>query len=208
MNKEIIEAVKNIKSAILKSQSQIALNGNRIQLSLYFGIGKYISENTRNNYWGTGSIENISSQLQKEMPGLRGFSTTNLKNMRTFFEEWNDELNRQSLTDDLQQLFNRELNCLVAVELKMGKFKTAYLGQLNGYLQVLDDTVRKPHENQSIGIILCQDAKKDFVEYAIRDYTKPIGVATYKTLDEMPEKYRKVLPDLSEMRKLLGGEQK
>ena len=208
MNKEIIEAVKNIKSAILKSQSQISLNGNRIQLSLYFGIGKYISENTRNNYWGTGSIENISSQLQKEMPGLRGFSTTNLKNMRTFFEEWNDELNRQSLTDDLQQLFNRELNCLVAVELKMGKFKTAYLGQLNGYLQVLDDTVRKPHENQSIGIILCQDVKKDFVEYAIRDYTKPIGVATYKTLDEMPEKYRKVLPDLSEMRKLLGGEKK
>ncbi|MBR6423032.1 DUF1016 family protein, partial [bacterium] len=100
--------------------------------------------------------------------------------------------------------FNRELNCLVAVELKMGKFKTAYLGQLNGYLQVLDDTVKKPHENQSIGIILCQDAKKDFVEYAVRDYTKPIGVATYKTLDEMPEKYRKVLPDLSEMRKMLG----
>ena len=91
MNKEIVEAVKNIKSAILKSQSQIALNGNRIQLSLYFGIGKYISENTRNNYWGTGAIENISSQLQKEMPGLRGFSTTNLKNMRTFFEEWNNE---------------------------------------------------------------------------------------------------------------------
>lgn len=164
MNKEIVEAVKNIKSAILKSQSQIALNGNRIQLSLYFGIGKYISENTRNNYWGTGAIENISSQLQKEMPGLRGFSTTNLKNMRTFFEEWNNELNRQSVTDDLQQ-----------------------------------------SESE---IILCQDAKKDFVEYAIRDYTKPIGVATYKTLDEMPEKYRKVLPDLSEMRKLLGGEQK
>ena len=163
MNKEIVEAVKNIKSAILKSQSQIALNGNRIQLSLYFGIGKYISENTRNNYWGTGAIENISSQLQKEMPGLRGFSTTNLKNMRNFFEEWNNELNRQSVTDDLQQSESEK--------------------------------------------ILCQDAKKDFVEYAIRDYTKPIGVATYKTLDEMPEKYRKVLPDLSKMRKLLGGEQ-
>ena len=53
-----------------------------------------------------------------------------------------------------------------------------------------------------------EHTKKDFVEYAIRDYTKPIGVATYKTLDEMPEKYRKVLPDLSKMRKLLGGEQK
>ena len=64
--------------------------------------------------------------------------------------------------------FNRELNCLVAVELKMGKFKTSYLGQLNGYLQALDDTVRKPHENQSIGIILCQDAKKDFAFLRLR----------------------------------------
>jgi predicted nuclease of restriction endonuclease-like (RecB) superfamily len=87
MKDEIVIAVKNIKSAILKSQTQVALDGNRIQLSLYFGIGKYISENTRSNFWGTGAIENISSQLQKEMPGLRGFSATNLKNMRTFFEE-------------------------------------------------------------------------------------------------------------------------
>ena len=55
---------------------------------------------------------------------------------------------------------------------------------------------------------MLQDAKKDFVEYAVRDYTKPIEVATYKTLDEMPEKYRRVLPDLSEMRKLLNGESK
>lgn len=102
MKDEIVIAVKNIKSAILKSQTQVALDGNRIQLSLYFGIGKYISENTRNNFWGTGAIENISSQLQKEMPGLRGFSATNLKNMRTFFEEWNADINRQSLTDDLK----------------------------------------------------------------------------------------------------------
>ncbi|MBR1639353.1 MAG: hypothetical protein IJ688_08210, partial [Treponema sp.] len=94
MKDEIVIAVKNIKSAILKSQTQVALDGNRIQLSLYFGIGKYISENTRNNFWGTGAIENISSQLQKEMPGLRGFSATNLKNMRTFFEEWNADINR------------------------------------------------------------------------------------------------------------------
>ena len=82
----IANAVKTIKSAILRSQSQVALDGNRIQLSLYFGIGKYISENTRNHFWGTGAIDRISSQLQKEMPGLRGFSATNLKNMRLFLK--------------------------------------------------------------------------------------------------------------------------
>lgn len=108
-NNKIIDAVKLIKSAVLKSQAQVALDGNKIQLSLYFGIGKYISENTRNNYWGMNSIEKISNQLQKEMPGLRGFSSTNLKNMRTFFEEWNADLNRQSLTDDLNNSADKVL---------------------------------------------------------------------------------------------------
>ena len=71
---------------------------------------------------------------------------------------------------------NRELNCLVAVELKRGKFKTSYLGQLQGYLSVLDGFERKPHENPAIGIILCKDMNKSFVDYVIQDYTKPMGV--------------------------------
>ena len=97
--------------------------------------------------------------------------------------------------------FNRELNCLVAVELKTGKFKTSYLGQLQGYLSVLDGFERKPHENPSIGIILCKDMNKSFVDYVIQDYTKPMGVATYKTADDMPEKLRKALSDVESLRK-------
>ena len=77
--------------------------------------------------------------------------------------------------------FNRELNCLVAVELKAGKFKPAYLGQLNTYLTILDDKVRKQHENPSVGLILCKDMNKAFVDYVIREYDKPLGVATYIT---------------------------
>ena len=102
--------------------------------------------------------------------------------------------------------FNRELNCLVAVELKTGKFKTSYLGQLQGYLSVLDGFERKPHENPSIGIILCKDMNKSFVDYVIRDYSKPMGVATYKTADDMPEKIRKALPDVEDLRRLLDGD--
>ena len=79
--------------------------------------------------------------------------------------------------------------------MKIGAFKNAYLGQLFGYLQILDDKIRKPHENPSIGIILCKEANKAYAEYAVRDYTKPMGVATYKTLDDMPETLRKALPD-------------
>jgi hypothetical protein len=74
---------------------------------------------------------------------------------------------------------------------------------LNISLQALDDFVRKPHENASIGIVLCRDADKSFVEYAVRDYTKPMGVATYRTKEDMPERLRKALPDMDELKKLL-----
>ena len=99
--------------------------------------------------------------------------------------------------------FNRELNCLVAVELKTGKFKTSYLGQLQGYLSILDGFERKPHENPAIGIILCKDMNKSFVDYVIQDYSRPMGVATYKTSKDMSEELRKALPDIEDLRRLL-----
>ena len=87
--------------------------------------------------------------------------------------------------------------------MKRGPFKTAYLGQLNGYLTVLDDYVRKSHENPSIGLVLCKSADKSIVEYLIKDYNKPMGVATYRAKEEMPEKFRDALPDIEELKKLL-----
>ena len=99
--------------------------------------------------------------------------------------------------------FNRELNAMVVVELKMGEFKTSYLGQLMGYLTILDEKIRKPHENPSIGIVLCKSANREYVEFMIRDYSKPMGVSTYKTADEMPENMRKALPDIEELKKLI-----
>ena len=87
---ELRSAVTAIKQAILLSQYRAAKLVNREQLSLYFGIGRYISEHSRKGYWGTGAIERISEQLQRELPGLRGFSGTNLKFMRQFYESWAD----------------------------------------------------------------------------------------------------------------------
>ena len=100
--------------------------------------------------------------------------------------------------------FNRELNALVAIELKVGKFKPSYLGQLYAYLQVLDDKVRKPHENPSIGIVLCKSANQSYAEYAVRDYNKPMGVATYKTISDMPKEMQHILPDIDELQKLMN----
>ena len=384
---DILTAVKEIKSSIIRAQARVSANANAEMLSLYFGIGRYVSHKTKTEKWGTGVIDSISAQLQKEMPGLRGFSSRNIRNMRKFYESWGDgsiwqtpsakldnadgrqiwqtpsakledpvicsplasklretdgnavtvaqflllsfshhleilsgantlderlfyireaalnhwnldqlsagikrddfhhrgampsnfmatipdtALARKTLDmfrdeylldfvnlDDIEAatgedvdervveksivanirqfitefgkdfsfignqyrveaaghehfidllFFNRELNALVAVELKKGAFKPIYLGQLNLYLQALDDTVKKPHENPPVGIILCQSADRPYVEYAVRDYSKPLGVATYRTADEMPEKLRNALPPIDDLRKQLGEE--
>lgn len=81
-------AVQAIKEAILRSQYQAAKLVNREMLSLYYGIGGYISANSRKGFWDTGAIGTISERLRKELPGLKGFSESNLKNMRMFYEEW------------------------------------------------------------------------------------------------------------------------
>lgn len=382
-----LQAVEQIKIAILQSQYKAIRMANQEQLKLYFSIGRFISANSRTGYWGTGALGVISTQLKKDMPGLMGFSESSLRNMRKFYEAWsliedkpaiaiadlqqdekddiqiqqsrllnlqyadidritirqahllnledlplesflsvpftqhiriiegttdynerifylkltvtehltakgvinaikNDEyhhrgalpnnflntfpdsksarralrafkdeylldfINLENLdAGDIEDVderileneivenirnfilrfgkdflfignqytvevkghifkidllfYNRELASLVAVELKRGPFKTAYLGQLNGYLTVLDDFVRKPNENPSIGLVLCKSADKAIVQYLIKDYNKPMGVATFHTIEEMPEKFRKALPDIESLKRLL-----
>jgi len=89
MEQELITAVEAIKTAILQSQYQIAKDVTRVQLILYYGIGRYFSSKKGKKNWGTSVLETISSQLRKELPGLRGFSATSLKKMRLFYENWN-----------------------------------------------------------------------------------------------------------------------
>ncbi|MBL7996572.1 DUF1016 family protein [bacterium] len=359
-----IDAIRLIKNAILQSRYTAATLANRELLSLYFYVGEYVALNTRNRNWGTGAIEIISARLQQELPGLRGFSPTNIKNMRLFYEAWKGYLqNRQLPTDDLKgkksgiairQLatdklpgaqkesfmrvgfthhteiiskvknpeerlfyiercaaefwsveklrynlkgnlfgkkgtlqsnfsktitdskfrfgafnsfkdellldfvnitdpdeepdervleqaivndikkfimalgtdfsfmgnqyrllvhdeeffidllfFNRKLRSLVAIELKKGKFKAEYVGKMNFYLSALDEYVKQPHENPSIGIILCKEKNNKIVEFAFRDTSKPMGVATYKTATELPAEYKNILPDADKLKKLL-----
>lgn len=99
--------------------------------------------------------------------------------------------------------FQRDLKALVVIELKKGKFKPAYLGQLNFYLSALDEKERKNGENPAIGILLCREANKSVVELAIRDYSKPMGVATYRTADELPGNYKVLAPIIEEVPKIL-----
>ncbi len=82
------DAVQQIKTAILKSQAKALAGVNQEQLALYYGIGRFISQNSRDGFWGKDAIEVISRQLSAEVPGLKGFSPRNLRNMRTFYEQW------------------------------------------------------------------------------------------------------------------------
>ena len=101
--------------------------------------------------------------------------------------------------------FQRDLKALVVIELKKGKFKPSYLGQLNFYLSALDEKERKSGENPAIGILLCREANKSVVELAIRDYSKPMGVATYRTADELPGTYKVLTPIIEEVPKLIDA---
>lgn len=366
---DILIAVKAIKSAIIDSRYQLAKIVNKQVITLYYNIGEYISIRSRKGHWGSGAIKTLSTLLRQELPGLRGFSETAIKDMRIFFEEWQPVFsNRQSATADfgaelsvgeciinrqlttadltaaqLELFFNvafthhreilrrtytlaermfyiekcatefwqvpklkyalkdglfekekirdtnfpkvitdaslrrkaleafknnylfdfvdwddddiidekvlelqivkniknfimafgqdftfmgnqyrltvdeedmfvdllfyhRGLRCLVAVELKSGKFKGAYAGQLNTYLSALDDLVRRPDENPSIGLILCREKSDRMVEYAFRNMSAPMGVATYTMTSKLPKQYSEALPNPDDLVKLLEDE--
>ncbi len=102
-------------------------------------------------------------------------------------------------------LYHRRLKCLVAIELKIGKFLPEYVGKMQFYLAVLDNTVKLPEENPSIGIILCKSKQRTIVEYALKESNKPIGVATYQIVSKVPQELKNQLPDPEQVARLLEG---
>ena len=109
-------------------------------------------------------------------------------------------------------LYHRKLKSLIAIELKIGKFKPEYAGKMNFYLSVLNDRVKLPDENPSIGIIICKEKKRTTVEYALKDNNQPIGVATYKITESLPSEFKNLLPTSEEisqrLENLLESEEK
>lgn len=92
-------------------------------------------------------------------------------------------------------LYHRQLQCLVAVELKIGEFLPEYKGKMEFYLTLLNEKVKMPNEKDSIGIIICKEKNRTIVEYSLKTSSQPIGVATYSTSTQLPKGYQKLLPD-------------
>ena len=100
-------------------------------------------------------------------------------------------------------LFHRRLRALIAVELKAGEFQPEHIGKMQFYLAVLDNTVRLEGENPSIGILICKSKDRTIVEYALKESSKPIGVASYQILSTVPDELRNDLPDPDKIINLL-----
>lgn len=127
-----------------------------------------------------------------------------VKNVRSFLSEMGGayafidhqyrlEVGGQEYFIDLL-LFHRRLRCLVAIELKIGDFKPEHKGKMEFYLEALDAQEKMEGENPPIGIIICRSKNKTVVEYALRSASRPIGVATYTIVPQLPEAYRDELP--------------
>jgi hypothetical protein len=95
--------------------------------------------------------------------------------------------------------YNVKLRCFVVIELKAGNFKPEYAGKLNFYLSVVDDLLRHPTDNPSIGLILCKGKNNITAEYSLKNIKAPIGLAEYKLERAIPENLKSVLPTIEEI---------
>jgi len=95
--------------------------------------------------------------------------------------------------------YHIKLRCFVVIDLKTGKFKPEFAGKMNFYLSAVDDMLRHPDDKRSIGIILCKINNSFAVEYALRDMTKPMGVAEYRVTQRLPDRLRQDLPTAEEL---------
>jgi len=102
-------------------------------------------------------------------------------------------------------LFHRRLRSLIAIELKIGEFKPEYIGKMQFYLTALDETVKLPDENSSIGIIICKSKHRTRVDYTLKSSNSPIGVSTYSTKDCLPDNLRALLPSPDEIAKIVSA---
>ncbi len=101
--------------------------------------------------------------------------------------------------------YHLKLRCYIVIELKKGDFKPEYAGKMNFYCSAVDDLIKDPTDQPTIGLILCQTKDRILAEYALRDVHKPIGVSEYELTRALPENLKSSLPSIEEIEAELGG---
>lgn len=102
--------------------------------------------------------------------------------------------------------YHLKLRCYVVIELKGGKFKPEHLGQLGFYMTAVDEQVKHPQDNPTIGLLLCKSKNKVVAEYALRQNTQPLGVAEYKLIESLPPELATELPSIEQIEQELMGD--
>ena len=149
--------------------------------------------------------EHSERELERALTGRVEAFLREMGNMFTFVgSQYKIEAGGREFFIDLL-LYHRRLRALVALELKIGEFEPEYVGKMQFYLSVLDDTVRLPEEQPSIGIILCKSKNRVVVEYALKDASLPIGVSAYRVTPNLPNRFEGQLPSVEQIASLLVG---
>lgn len=113
------------------------------------------------------------------------------------------EIDKQDFYIDLL-FYHLKLRCYVVVEIKAGKFRPEYAGQINFYLSAVDDLLKHPEDNPSIGLLLCKDRNKIIAEYALKSVSKAIGVSEYKIVESIPQNLKVALPTIEDLERELA----
>jgi len=143
--------------------------------------------------------EHSESELEQALvKNIRNFLLELGHNFTFVGNQYKVEISDKEYFIDLL-LYHRQLQCLVAIELKIGEFLPEYKGKMEFYLSVLNDTIKLPHENEAIGIIICKSKDRTIVEYSLKTSIMPIGVATYNTSEKLPVQYQNLLPSSAEI---------
>ena len=95
--------------------------------------------------------------------------------------------------------YHLKLRCYVVIDLKISDFEPDFVGKMNFYLSAVDDLLRHPDDQPTIGIILCKTRDKAIAEYALRDFTKPIGVSVFQLTAALPDEVKSSLPTIEEL---------
>lgn len=149
--------------------------------------------------------EHSERELERALTGRVEAFLREMGDMFTFVgSQYKIEVGGREFFIDLL-LYHRRLRALVALELKIGEFEPEYVGKMQFYLSVLDDTVRLPEEQPSIGIILCKSKNRVVVEYALKDASLPIGVSAYRITSNVPNSFDGQLPSADQIASLLEG---
>lgn len=213
LDKDYLQWVQALCMRYRQSQIKAAVRVNAEQLKYKWLLGRDIVEMNVEQRRGESVITQLGKDLRKEMPDVQGFSKTNIYYCRKFYQLYNPSNEffhqvegKSSDVEFLDLLFyNLNLSCYVVIEVKIGKFEFADIGQLGGYVVACNHTLRKEgRDNPTIGLLICKEKDRVQAQYALESSSQPLGISEYDLERFYPEKVEGTIPTIEEIEEKLS----